>query len=68
MIPRELWEGIRRLHLADGLSVSALARRFERDRKTVRRCGPRLAGAICAKHAPRRRPAVGRRSIGASPV
>lgn len=38
MVTRELWDEIRRLHQADGLSVSALARRFELDRKTVRRC------------------------------
>lgn len=38
MVTRDLWDEIRRLHEADGLSVSALARRFELDRKTVRRC------------------------------
>jgi len=38
MVTRELWDEIRRLHRVDGLSVSALARRFGLDRKTVRRC------------------------------
>jgi transposase len=38
MVTRELWEEIRRLHDVDKLSVSALARHFDLDRKTVRRC------------------------------
>ncbi|MCC5870215.1 MAG: IS21 family transposase [Gammaproteobacteria bacterium] len=38
MVTRELREEIRRLHHADGMTVSALSRRFELDRKTIRRC------------------------------
>jgi transposase len=38
MVGRELWEAIRQAAHTEGLSVSALARRFEVDRKTVRRC------------------------------
>jgi transposase-like protein len=38
MVGRELWEEIHRLRQSDGLSISALARRFDLDRKTVRRC------------------------------
>jgi len=38
MVRRELWEAIRGTAETEGLSVSALARRFELDRKTIRRC------------------------------
>jgi len=38
MIGRESWDEIRRLKEAEGLSVAELARRFDLDRKTVRRC------------------------------
>jgi transposase len=38
MVGRELWEEIHRLRKGDGMSISALARRFDLDRKTVRRC------------------------------
>ena len=38
MVGRERWEELHRVHSAEGLSVSALARRFGLDRKTVRRC------------------------------
>ena len=38
MVGRELWEEMHRLRKDEGLSVSALARRFDLDRKTVRRC------------------------------
>jgi len=38
MVGQELWEEIRRVHEQDGSSVAALARRFDLDRKTVRRC------------------------------
>jgi transposase len=38
MVGQERWEQIRRLRLEQGLSVSELARQFEVDRKTVRRC------------------------------
>lgn len=38
MVGRELWEEVRRAHGVEGLSISALARRFGLDRKTVRRC------------------------------
>jgi transposase len=38
MVRCELWEAIRQAARTEGLSVSALARRFELDRKTVRRC------------------------------
>ena len=38
MVGRELWEEVHRTRVVDGLSVSALARRFGLDRKTVRRC------------------------------
>ncbi len=37
-VGRELWEAIRQAAHTEGLSVSALARRFEVDRKTVRCC------------------------------
>jgi transposase len=37
MVGREVWEAIRRMAQQDGLGVSELARRFELDRKTVRR-------------------------------
>ena len=37
MVGRELWEELHRARAADGVSVSALARRFGLDRKTVRR-------------------------------
>jgi transposase-like protein len=35
---RRLWEAIREAAQTERLSVSALARRFDLDRKTVRRC------------------------------
>ena len=38
MVGRELWEELHRARTVDGVSVSALARRFGLDRKTVRRC------------------------------
>lgn len=38
MLSRELWEEIRRVRQREGWSVSALARRFDLDRKTIRRC------------------------------
>jgi len=38
MVGRELWEELHRSRSVDGVSVSALARRFALDRKTVRRC------------------------------
>jgi transposase len=38
MVGRELWAEIRRVHEQEGLSVTALAQRFDLDRKTVRRC------------------------------
>jgi transposase len=38
MVGRELWEELHRMRALEGLSVSALARWFDLDRKTVRRC------------------------------
>ena len=38
MVGREMWEELHRTRSVDGVSVSALARRFGLDRKTVRRC------------------------------
>ena len=38
MVGQERWEEIRRLRVEQGLSISQLARQFEMDRKTVRRC------------------------------
>lgn len=38
MVGRESWNEIRRLREAERLSVAELARRFDLDRKTVRRC------------------------------
>jgi transposase len=38
MVRREWWEEIRRLRLEQGVSISEIARRFDLDRKTVRRC------------------------------
>lgn len=38
MVQRELWEEIRRVAVEEGLSIRALSRRFELDRKTVRCC------------------------------
>ena len=38
MVGHELWEELHRARAVDGVSVSALARRFGLDRKTVRRC------------------------------
>ena len=38
MVRQERWEEIRRLRVEEGVPVAALARRFELDRKTVRRC------------------------------
>ena len=61
MVGRELWESIRRMRKIEGLKVSALARRFEVDRKTVRRClretswqpyqRPARTDTLLAKHA-----------------
>ena len=38
LVTRELWEEIRHLQQADGVSVSALAQQCELDRKILRRC------------------------------
>jgi transposase len=38
MVGQERWEQIRRLRLEQGMSISQLARQFDMDRKTVRRC------------------------------
>jgi transposase len=38
MVGQDLWDEIRRLHGRERRSISALARRFDLDRKTVRRC------------------------------
>ena len=38
MVGRDRWEELGRAHSVEALSVSALARRFGLDRKTVRRC------------------------------
>ncbi len=38
MVRQERWEEIRRLRVEEGVPVAELARRFELDRKTVRRC------------------------------
>lgn len=38
MVGEERWAEIRRLHVEDGQSISAIARLMELDRKTVRRC------------------------------
>lgn len=38
MVNQEAWSEIRRLRTSERLSVSELARRFELDRRTVRRC------------------------------
>jgi transposase len=38
MLQRERWEEIRRMRLEERMSVSAIARRFDLDRKTVRKC------------------------------
>ncbi|NLH79112.1 MAG: IS21 family transposase, partial [Acidobacteria bacterium] len=38
MVGKASWDEIRRLKEAEGLSVAELARRFDLDRKTVRRC------------------------------
>ena len=38
MVQRERWEEIRRMRFEQRMSVSAIARRFDLDRKTVRRC------------------------------
>jgi transposase len=38
MVRQERWEEIRRLRVEEGVPVTELARRFELDRKTVRRC------------------------------
>jgi ActR/RegA family two-component response regulator len=44
MVGRAVWEAIRLMAQQDGLGVSELARRFELDRKTVRRCCGRWRG------------------------
>ena len=36
MVGHELWAELRRVHEQEGLSVTALAQRFDLDRKTVR--------------------------------
>lgn len=38
MLQQERWEQVRRLHLEERRSVSAIARDLDLDRKTVRRC------------------------------
>lgn len=38
MVRRDRWEEIRRLHLVDRVPIAELARRFDLDRKTIRRC------------------------------
>jgi len=38
MVGYERWQEIRRQHFEEGQSISAIARRMELDRKTVRRC------------------------------
>jgi transposase len=38
MVGQERWEQIRRLRMEQGLTISELARQFDVDRKTVRRC------------------------------
>ena len=38
MVGRERWEEIHRAFAIERLTVSAIARRFDLDRKTVRRC------------------------------
>jgi len=38
MVGEQMWEALRRAAAEEGLSIRALARRFELDRKTVRRC------------------------------
>lgn len=38
MVQHERWEEMRRLRLMEGVSISEIARRFDLDRKTVRRC------------------------------
>ena len=38
MVRRLLWEAIRRVAEVEGLSIRGLSRRFELDRKTIRRC------------------------------
>jgi transposase len=38
MVRRERWEEIRRLRLVEGVPIAEIARRFDLDRKTVRRC------------------------------
>jgi transposase-like protein len=38
MVGQERWEEIRRLFFGGHVSVSEIARRFDLDRKTVRRC------------------------------
>src|SRR5438552_16953021 len=42
MVQRERWEELRRLHEA-GVTIAEIARRFDLDRKTVRRCVRREA-------------------------
>ena len=38
MVRQELWDEIRRTAAQESVSISELARRFEVDRKTIRRC------------------------------
>jgi ActR/RegA family two-component response regulator len=38
MVRQERWDEIRRLGLVDRIPIAELARRFDLDRKTVRRC------------------------------
>ena len=51
MVGEQLWEALRRAAADEGLSIRALARRFELDRKTVRRC---LKGGKCRRPDPAR--------------
>src|SRR6266404_1092997 len=61
MVGKERWEEIRRVRAAERLSASELARRFDLDRKTVRRClqqetwhpyqRPARADTLLAEHA-----------------
>ncbi len=38
MVPRDRWEEIRRLRATERVPIAELARRFDLDRKTIRRC------------------------------
>jgi ActR/RegA family two-component response regulator len=57
MVRQERWDEIRRLGLVDRVSIAALARQFDLDRKTVRRCHARRHVApVPAGDPPRERP------------